>query len=336
MKEPQIAKLDTHIEFVNATAVYPADQGNISNAKKRWYISEPFIQGQFVKWFNNGAFVNKSRSQLELDLMSAFAHFTYHKSKKTLILMDLQGNVKNEKDKTNYILSDPAFQSSLPAGGVFGPCDMGAHAINAFFNHTHPRCNEFCNEYMRPSHLLPSKGGTLSNGSNTLSRNHMFVSNATFKSVDKCYPQMEQTLRNVTIINKEWGAHMFKQWSESRKEALKSEKGTAGNQENQEQTKQKIEASERSSRFSYSMRGGNDKAPVGSVKTNSVKNSERSERSGGSRSRSKSRSRRSNTMSDKSMVSNGAGAMSIGSAGRSEKGSENGSYHAGRRNTLKS
>lgn len=48
--------------------------------------------------------------------------------------MDLQGASKNlANGSKKFELSDPAFQSIFPAGAVYGPCDMGAHAINGFF-----------------------------------------------------------------------------------------------------------------------------------------------------------------------------------------------------------
>jgi hypothetical protein len=96
---------------------------------------------------------------------------------------------------------------------------MGAHAINSFFKIIHPECNQFCNKYTRLSSSLQTKGTSLAltttTGDSTLSHNNDFVSKATTKSIEHCYPQMEQTLRNVTILNKNWGKDVFEQWQQS-------------------------------------------------------------------------------------------------------------------------
>ena len=54
--------------------------------------------------------------------------------------MDLQGTFACGR----FNLSDPAFVTTLPSGGVMGPADIGAAAINHFFFITHRECNEFC------------------------------------------------------------------------------------------------------------------------------------------------------------------------------------------------
>ena len=74
--------------------------------------------------------------------MEAFAHFSYHASGKTLLIMDIQGCYEDSKNL--FFLSDPAIQSATPAGSLFGPTDMGNHAINQFFLQVHPKCNQFC------------------------------------------------------------------------------------------------------------------------------------------------------------------------------------------------
>lgn len=56
--------------------------------------------------------------------------------------MDIQGCYEDSKNL--FFLSDPAIQSATPAGSMFGPTDMGNHAINQFFLRVHPKCNQFC------------------------------------------------------------------------------------------------------------------------------------------------------------------------------------------------
>jgi hypothetical protein len=46
---------------VKAKATFPFREKNKSNSERKWYIHEPYIEGKFVKWFNNGAYSNKVR-----------------------------------------------------------------------------------------------------------------------------------------------------------------------------------------------------------------------------------------------------------------------------------
>lgn len=47
------------------------------------------------------------------------------------MILDLQGVYYSGLDK--YVLTDPAFISSSPSGGLCGPTDLGNHAIFNFF-----------------------------------------------------------------------------------------------------------------------------------------------------------------------------------------------------------
>ncbi len=60
----------------------------------------------------------------------AFAHYTYHASKKNFMILDLQGVF--EKEANAYVLSDPAFVSLTTLGAIWGPTDLGNIAIKNF------------------------------------------------------------------------------------------------------------------------------------------------------------------------------------------------------------
>lgn len=91
----------------------------------------------------------------------AFSHFTYEKSKRKLMVVDLQGVFQENKDgSTKYVLTDPVIhkrkqdkhkRSKQLETWTFGRTDRGERGMNAFFE-TH-ECSEVCR-------LLGLKGGS--------------------------------------------------------------------------------------------------------------------------------------------------------------------------------
>jgi hypothetical protein len=90
----------------------------------------------------------------------AFSHFTYKKSKRELMVVDLQGVFQENKNgSTEYVLTDPVIHKRKHATNkrskkletwTFGRTDRGEKGIKAFFE-TH-ECSEVCR-------LLGLKGG---------------------------------------------------------------------------------------------------------------------------------------------------------------------------------
>jgi hypothetical protein len=83
------------------------------------------------------------------DFPQAFSHFSYEKSKKFLMVVDLQGIFRVNKDGTKeYILTDPAIhqrkrrRSNRSRNWSFGRTDRGEKGMKAFFD-TH-ECNDAC------------------------------------------------------------------------------------------------------------------------------------------------------------------------------------------------
>lgn len=81
----------------------------------------------------------------------AFSHFTYEKSKKMLMVVDLQGVLVEHSDGTKeYVLTDPAIHkrrkhkhsNNILEGWTFGRTDRGESGMNNFFRTHH--CNDAC------------------------------------------------------------------------------------------------------------------------------------------------------------------------------------------------
>lgn len=86
----------------------------------------------------------------EEQIPQAFSHFTYEKSKKMLMVVDLQGVLERNDDGTRtYVLTDPAIhkrrkkkRSQKLANWTFGRTDRGESGMHHFFK-THV-CNDTC------------------------------------------------------------------------------------------------------------------------------------------------------------------------------------------------
>jgi hypothetical protein len=84
------------------------------------------------------------------DFPQAFSHFTYVKTKKQLMVVDLQGVFKVHANKTTeYVLTDPAIhkrrrpkRKNQLAGWTFGRTDRGEKGMQAFFD-SH-ECSDAC------------------------------------------------------------------------------------------------------------------------------------------------------------------------------------------------
>lgn len=72
--------------------------------------------------------------------MQALSHFSYHFTRRTAVMCDLQGAIY----KNCAVLTDPAIHS---IDRRYGPTDMGAKGISTFFHHH--KCNEFCKAHWR-------------------------------------------------------------------------------------------------------------------------------------------------------------------------------------------
>lgn len=110
-----------------------------------FYMLEPFLEGQVVKFNNNSGVVASSLPQS--DLMQAFSHYTWVKSGKTLLVCDLQGYKDGYQNKV--ILTDPAIHSRASAGR-YGSMDGGIDGVRAFFK-TH-MCSDICKQMRLVGH----------------------------------------------------------------------------------------------------------------------------------------------------------------------------------------
>ena len=94
------------------------------------FMLEEYVGDSYEKFTsNNGWDSNKSKT------LSAFQHWTYHKSKGTQVVCDLQG----VETKDGYLLTDPVV---LSESGDFGDCDLGLQGINDLM--LRHKCNEIC------------------------------------------------------------------------------------------------------------------------------------------------------------------------------------------------
>eukprot|EP01084_Bolivina_argentea_P140363 246776_1 len=108
---------------------------------------EQFIEGEYHKYTNNWDWVNQ---QVDRNTPSAFSHFTYHASKKKILICDLQGVAD--------LYTDP--QMHTYNGKGCGKGNMGKRGIDKFLS-SH-KCNAICT-YLKlpPTNLASQLQGTL-------------------------------------------------------------------------------------------------------------------------------------------------------------------------------
>jgi len=99
------------------------------------FVGEQCLEGDFIKYNGNNGYVNASTPCTEL--MQAFSHYTFVKSRAKHIIVDVQGVL----DGGNFFLTDPQVLSRN-ASGQFGAGDLGFDGIKAFFKHH--ECGSTC------------------------------------------------------------------------------------------------------------------------------------------------------------------------------------------------
>ena len=100
------------------------------------YLVEQLLAGTFEKFSNNFGVVRHSGTPVS-DVLQAFSHYTWVKSRQSILVCDLQG----VQTVGGVTLTDPAIHS-CGAGGKYGATDQGRKGVQKFFR-THS-CNDVC------------------------------------------------------------------------------------------------------------------------------------------------------------------------------------------------
>ncbi len=97
------------------------------------------------------------------DIPQAFTHFTFERSRRRIMVCDLQGVLDTASSPAVFELTDPVihFQSGSGRFNVYGRGDGGKHGINKFFSTHH--CSELCKavrkRWIRPLSMRQSSAG---------------------------------------------------------------------------------------------------------------------------------------------------------------------------------
>lgn len=103
-----------------------------------FYLLEPLLKGTVEK-FDSGK--EGATQSPYFDLLQTFSHYTWVKSRKTLLICNHQGFKERMKERLTLI--DPTIHT-VECEGKYGPLDMGKDAIEAFFEaHT---CSPVCEQ----------------------------------------------------------------------------------------------------------------------------------------------------------------------------------------------
>jgi len=99
-----------------------------------YFVAERYLDGEFIKFNGNNGYVNE-QDPGSSEMMQAFSHYTYVKSRGNLMVVDLQGVVDNGA----LLLTDPQVLSRKK---MFGRGDLGIEGFHLFFDKH--RCGETC------------------------------------------------------------------------------------------------------------------------------------------------------------------------------------------------
>jgi elongation factor 2 kinase len=106
------------------------------------YCIEPQIDGEYIKFNTNGGFIDSAHWR---NTPHAFSHFSFEKSNRQLIVVDVQG--------VGDVFTDPQIHTSERKDiKQFGSGNLGLKGI-ALFLYTH-RCNPICKHYNLPEFSL--------------------------------------------------------------------------------------------------------------------------------------------------------------------------------------
>jgi len=110
------------------------NQPEVWSMDSRPILVEPFIEGNYAKFNSNSGWVSEDN---EYRLMQALSHFSFHFTKGTRLLCDLQGGGY----ATRFVLTDPAM---LSVSKEYEQTDGGPKFMRNFF--AHHRCNKYCDK----------------------------------------------------------------------------------------------------------------------------------------------------------------------------------------------
>jgi hypothetical protein len=127
------------------------------DGKLRYGSLERVLEGEFLKWCNNGHYQKGAADPDFSATLAAFTHWTHEVTEGYLMVVDVQGIRADDGKK--FILTDPAIHCL--ASEKFGMLNLGADGMKAFWD-MHA-CNEVCKalHLKKRSDLKSVKVGTL-------------------------------------------------------------------------------------------------------------------------------------------------------------------------------
>lgn len=138
---PILLKVSETATF-NLFYIFPLFSADKYVVPNDWVAVEDYIEGEYVKFNNNGGFENPQLSELLL----AFCHWTWEISGHSFMICDLQG----VKSNNGYLLTDPAIHS---ADQIYGETDLGICGMEEVMKGH--RCNWCCQKLKLQPNPLP-------------------------------------------------------------------------------------------------------------------------------------------------------------------------------------
>ncbi|KAJ3439342.1 kinase [Anaeramoeba flamelloides] len=139
-----------------------------------WVIAEPYMKGNYIRYTDNSDLIFDHRLP-NSKILESFVHFTYHYTKKKLIVCDIQG--------IGLLLTDLLLATLNPTSNL----DFGQKAIQNFLNGH--QCNKVCENISLPKNKL-----FIDNNKNSI-----FVQNENF-DLDQIRNEQQKNSKNYELL----------------------------------------------------------------------------------------------------------------------------------------
>ncbi|KAK5175287.1 uncharacterized protein LTR77_000425 [Saxophila tyrrhenica] len=131
-----LLKIEPPLDFLVTSCLQTTTPATTGSGKACLSL-EPFIEGNYIKYNSNGAYVNHTLGEDPFNQMAqAFSHFTFERSWGLFLVNDLQG--------VGHLLTDPSIQTRDPERFKLNDTNLHEEGFKFFFA-TH-ECNSFCRQ----------------------------------------------------------------------------------------------------------------------------------------------------------------------------------------------
>jgi len=159
IREQKLKKQVIKSKKIQVLPLLIVENNSEESKRPKVFLAQKLLEGMYTKFNNNYGWRKKEETSSNL-LAQAFSHFTYEFSMGLMMIIDIQGAERKQKESDEepniLVITDPAIHSYV-LKGHFGRTNHGKLGMIRFFK-TH-KCNFYCNMLclMNPKEIDRSK-----------------------------------------------------------------------------------------------------------------------------------------------------------------------------------